>query len=841
VTPRWFPDRRAPSVGWLDAWWIDVKLGARMLIKYPGLTLVGGTGIAAAIAISTASFAFFYAYLYSTLPVEEGARVVALENWDVDANNESRQALHDYLLWRDEMSSMEEIGAFRTIGRNLIVPGGVAEPVRLAEITPSGFRIARVQPLLGRALLDEDERPGAAAVVVIGHDVWQSRFASDRSVVGREVRLGHTPHTIVGVMPAGFEFPVNHSYWVPLRADPASFARGEGPAIFIFGRLAPAATMESAQAELTTIGARSAAAYPKTHAKLRARVLPYAYPILDIQDVSLAQVAVMQAIVSVLLIVVAVNVAVLIYARTATRQGEIAVRTAMGATRGRIVTQLFIEALVLSGVSAAAGLGLAKLGLGQAHAIMGLESARPPYWIEYGLTPAAIAYIVGLAVLAAAIAGVLPALNATGRRVEATLRRLGGGTGMRLGATWTVLIVAQVAFAVAALPITAALAWSEIRPTTTAPVFAVEQFLAGVLAMDPEPPPGGNPAAYRRDLASRFQAVQADVIARLEREFWVSDVTVASRPPGEEGSSRVEVEGPAAAAQATREVRVNAVGLDFFEAFDARLLTGRPFSSADLATSSAASAVRAVIVNRAFADRILGGASAVGRRVRVAPAPGTSSPDGSPWHEIVGVVGDLHVNAIDPSLVEPVLYQPLTSGQAAGASLVLRVSGGAPGTYADRLREITTAVDPTVRVVAYPLIDIYRQENVAKRLVAAALALVVTSVLLLSAGGIYALMSFTVAQRRKEIGIRAALGAEPRRILRSIFARAAGQLALGISVGISAALAIDALSGGEMIGGAGVVLLPAMCTIMLGVGLVASIGPARRGLRVQPTEALRED
>ena len=326
--------RDARSFRWMDSSWLDLRLAVRMLVKYPGLTAVAAIGMAVAIAISTAFFAFFYAYLYSTLPLDEGDRIVALENWDVEANNEERQALHDYVLWRAEMSSIQEVGAFRNVGRNLIVPGGMTEPVRLAEITASGFRIARVPPLLGRYLLDEDERPGADAVVVIGHDVWQSRFASDPAVIGRAVRLGNTAHTIVGVMPAGFEFPISHSYWVPLRVNPESYRRGEGPAIFIFGRLAPGATMASAQAELTTIGQRSAAAYPETHAKLSPRVLPYAYPILDIQDVSLMQVALMQAIVSVLLVVVAVNVAVLIYARTATRQGELAVRTALGREPG---------------------------------------------------------------------------------------------------------------------------------------------------------------------------------------------------------------------------------------------------------------------------------------------------------------------------------------------------------------------------------------------------------------------------------------------------------------------------------------------------------------------------
>ena len=840
--------RDARSFRWMDTSWLDFRLALRMLVKYPGLTAVATIGMAVAIAISTAFFAFFYAYLYSRLPLDEGERIVALENWDVEANNEQRQALHDYVQWRAGMSSMEEVGAFRNVGRNLIVPGGTTEPVRLAEITASAFRIARVPPMLGRHLLDEDERPGASPVVVIGQDVWQSRFASDPRVIGRQVRLGNTMHSVVGVMPEGFEFPISHSYWVPLRLNPEQFRRGEGPAIFIFGRLAQGATMERAQAELTTIGQRSAAAYPETHAKLRPRVLPYAYPILDIQDVSLSQVALMQAIVSVLLVVVAVNVAVLIYARTATRQGELAVRTALGASRGRIVTQLFMEALVLSAVAAAAGLGLASFGLGQAHLIMQLETARPPYWIDYSLPAAAVVYVVGLTLLAAVIAGVLPALNATGRRVQSTLRHLSGGSNMRLGRTWTMLIVTQLALAVAALPIAVVLGWSEVRSATTTPVFEVEQFLAASFAMDPEPPPDVEAAAYRRELRSRFQQVQTDLLAKLESESWVSDVTVAMRPPGQDTPLSIEVEPLAGTERPTRfEVRTNQVDVDFFETFDAHVLTGRLFTSADRVNLvDARAGTRAmttlpVIVNRTFVERVFGGSDVIGRRVRRAATTEPDRTEEGPWCEIVGVVSDLHTNPIDSELTAPILYFVLTPGTASTGSLVLRVSGGAPSSYISRMRELTGAIDPTVRISAYPLVDIYRQQNVAMRLVAAALVLVIVSVLMLSAAGVYALMSFTVAQRRKEIGIRAALGADPQRILRSIFARAAVQLASGIAAGITMAILIDVLSGGEMMGGAAAILLPVMSVLMVAVGLLASIGPARRGLRVHPTEALRDE
>ena len=439
--------RDARGFRWLDNSRIDFTLGARMLVKYPGLSVIGGAGLAVAIAIGTAFFAFFYSYIYATVPGPDGARIVGLENWDVRTNNEMRRSADDFLTWRDELKTVQELGAFRTIGRNLIVPGASPEAVRVAEITAAGLGVPHIQPRLGRALMPADEDPGAHPVLVIGSDVWRSRFNSDPSVIGREVRLGNTAHTIVGVMPEGFAFPVSHSYWSALGIHPSQYPKREGPEIFIFGRLSPDATMAQAQAELTTIASRASAQFPGTHAMLRARVMPYAHPIIDIQGVSSWQFAGLQFIVSLLLLIVALNVAILIYARTATRQGEIAVRTALGASRGRLVAQLFIEALVLCGVAAGAGLLLAQIGIRMGHSIMETEVGRLPYFIQPGIPAPAYLYVALLTLVAAAIAGVVPALQATGRRMQTTLKAFGSSGGVRLGGTWTALIVAQVALA----------------------------------------------------------------------------------------------------------------------------------------------------------------------------------------------------------------------------------------------------------------------------------------------------------------------------------------------------------------------------------------------------------
>lgn len=827
--------RDSRSFRWIDDSRIDFKLGARMLKKYPGLSIVGGIGLAAAIAIGFTAFAFMYSYLYSTLPIDEGDRVVALENWNVERNNEERRSLHDFVVWRHELRTLEELSAFRTIGRNLIVPGGTVEPVQIAEITASAFTLTRVPPLLGRFIVEEDEQPGARPVVVIGHDVWQSRFGSDPAIVGRDVRLGNNVHTVVGVMPDGFRFPVNHGYWVPLRFDLSAFGRGQGPAVFVFGRLARGAEISDAQAEVTIIGDRASAQFPETHATLEPRVMPYAHPIMDIQGVSAWWFVSVQATMSLLLVIVSVNLAILVYARTATRHGEIAVRTALGASRRRIVGQLFIESLVLSALAAGVGLLLAQIGLRTGNQIMQLEGgASIPYWINDAVPAAGYLYVALVTIGSAVISGVLPALRATGRRVQHTLRELGGSSGMRLGPTWTTLIIAQVALTVAGLPMAISMGWGEGRTATKRPAFAAEQFLVAPFRLDSEPPASVDAAQYRRDLAIRFEKLRTDFQALVEAEPEVSDVTTATLVPGNESLQRIEIDQHADASAAPT-VYVNRVAEDFFEAFDAPLLTGRRLTSADVGG-------HVVVVNRAFVRRMLGNGEALGRRIRYRDVRDTDAIALAPeqWYEIVGVIADLQTNAIDPTLVDANVFHMLDPTQTSVLTLIVRTRGGDASNFAGKLRSILSTLDPTARITPRPMLELYRQMDLALRLVMLVMGLVTLSVLLLSAAGIYALMSFTVSQRKKEIGIRAAMGADARRLLMSIFSRAAGQLGAGVAAGMVFAVALDVASSGEALGTAGLTVLPVIAIAMVVVGLLAAFGPARRGLRIQPTEALRD-
>jgi predicted permease len=682
--------------------------------------------------------------------------------------------------------------------------------------------------------VQQDELPGAPAAAVLGYELWRTRFGGDRGVVGREIRLGNVPYTVVGVMPDGFAFPVSQEAWVPLRSGGAPPAPREGAEIFAFGRLAPGATIESANAELATLGARMTAAYPATHSGLRPRAVPYTEQSLT-PEVYIGFAAA-QTLTILLLVVICVNIAVLVHARTAARAGEIAVRSALGASRARIVGQLFAEALVLSVGAALAGIALAGGTLAWVGRMFD-ETGGLSFWMDLGLSPDAVLYALFLAAASAVIVGVVPALKVTGRRLRTGLDQAGRSGGLRLGASWTTQIIAQVAVATAILPAATFSAWDQFRSGLARPEYAAEEFLTAHLAMEE-----GEASDER---ASRFEDRFTALTARLEADPAVTYVTftkhsVVNTVPG---SIVVEDLPRAPGRPRDQSVRTNEMDLHVFDAFDIPILEGRGFVPSDLAAGASP-----VIVNRAFVEEVLGGRNAVGRELRYTwrygwgaeRRPGTET-DTLRRYKIVGVVGDQFVVGTDPSEVRARVFHPTTAGRLGGVTLAVRLRGLAPEDFAPRLRAIAAAVDPTLQLHdVLPLdTDLHREQRLY-RFIGIAIVLVTLSVVLLSAAGIHALMSFTITRRRREIGIRAALGARPTRLLAGIFSRAAGQVAVGLAIGVVAATLLKDLVENAT-GGQAALFISAAAALMTVVGLLAALEPARRGLRVEPMEALRAD
>ena len=789
-------------------------------------------------------FGFLHTTFWSALPLDEGDRVVALMNYDAVANRRRSPSFQDFERWRDVLQSVEEVGAFRTIERSLVIGNGSAEPVpatvSIAKITASAFGLARVPPLLGRPLVEEDERKGAPPVVVIGHDVWRTRFASDPSVVGQRVRLGGTVHGVVGVMPEGFAFPVNHSFWTPLGAFPSDFTEGGASEVIVFARLAAGVTLEAAEAELETVGLLPSLTAPETLRQLLPRVVPYTLALVSPGE-SLERWIFWLALslVTLLLVPPCANIAILVYARTVTRHEEFAARYALGASRGRIVVQLWVEGLVLAAGSASAALVLARLALGQVEMFQRSMDLGLPFWMDFSLSATTILYVAGLAVLAALIAGAIPALQATGHRMQSGFRGLGSRTGMRLGATCTALIVAQVAVSVAVLPSAFEWAWGALRPGILGPGFASEEFLTARLVIDQPALPSAEPD--QSSFISRFGDLQAELVRQLEAEPGFSKVTVAAALPGREplepiGIGEFDGLSPPAGLASNRlsyfMAGSNRVDDVFFDVFEVPLLIGRGLEPGDRELGR-----RAVIVNRTLADDIADDGNPLGHRVRYVRTVAGPAWESELWYEIVGVVADLPANR-----GERKLYHAMVPGQMHSVSLVLRVGATPPADLTGRLQEITTALDPTLRMEQIRLLDeVYRVDQRGNSLFAYALAGMTLSVVLLSAAGMYALMTFTVNRRRREIGIRSALGAQPSRLLAGIFGRALVQVGVGAGVGLLVALVLRYYLPIEPMGGWKVPgVLPATAAFMIVIGLLSLAGPARRGLRIEPIEELRD-
>jgi putative ABC transport system permease protein len=480
----------------------------------------------------------------------------------------------------------------------------------------------------------------------------------------------------------------------------------------------------------------------------------------------------------------------------------------------------------MSGVAALAGLAIAAISLRQIEAATQHIASELPFWLSFQLMPGAVLYAGALSVLAAAIVGMLPALEATGRDAQNGLRVIGaGGSGARLGKTWTLLIVAQVGFAVALLPSAVTTAWGSLQQGLAGLGFPAEEFLSAQLGMD---------VLDRPEFSRRYAERQVELMRRLEAEPRVSRVTFAMANPGEERPASIEAQGREGIGH---EARFNRVDLNYFRAFDVPILAGRAFRSADPDEG-------AVVVNRTFAERVFGG-DALGRRVRYVGGrkdAGRQTADSGRWYEVVGIVPDFPTGVSPEMGGSPLrLYHAAAAGQLQPATLAIRVRGGVASAFAARLQEVASAVDPDLQLLKIVSLDeAMRREQWIRRLEAAVLAAVTLSVLMLSAAGIYALMSITVSQRRKEIGIRTALGADPKRIVASIFSRALGQLAVGVALGMAAAVAIERASETDPRVESATVVLPAVALFMMLVGFLAALGPARRSLRIEPTEALRE-
>jgi len=854
VVERW-RDRRRGGPMRMGMSWLDFKLGFRMLSRYPMLTLVGSLAMAVAIAVGAGTFEVIKRLTDPSLQLPDGDRIVGLNYWDRAESGARPPTSYDVLNWREGLRTLEDIGAFRLVQRNLIVGDQVGEPVNAAEISAAAFRVAGVPPLMGRVLMEEDESPQSPAVAVLGNRLWKMRFGADPAVIGRAVRLGATQATVVGVMPEGFAFPVRQSLWTPLRVRGLPQQPGRGPSLRVFGRLATGIELPQAQAELTTFGSRVAEQFPKEYNNLQPQVLPYAESFFAIPQDFLVRAGIhsINAFGALFLVVVCGNVALLMFARATTREREILVRRALGAARSRIVMQLFAEALVLAAIAAVLGLTATDFALKWALAAMSTEAEGWPFWMEGGLSATTLTYSAWLTVLAAVVAGVVPALKVTRTNMEVGLRQASAGAGgIRMGGIWTGVIVAQVAATVLFTAVAYVAQRQAAGIASAKAAFPAEEYLAVRLEMDRDGLTEERASTIDESFLRRYEATARELEQRVAVDARVAGVTLAERLPlMPSGGGMIELDdtGPSESVTGTDLfVTTTAVDLDFFEVFQTPVLAGRGFAPHDTGVGA-----NTVVVNHLFVDQVLAGRNAVGRRIRYRVKDSQAIKEPGPWFEIIGVVRDLVPEPEAPMSLDnpakPLVYHTLGSNRTQSYPLYLatHVRSGDPTSVLPTLRRMAAEISPGLRLSDIQRLDQATSSDARAWKGFADFILLVSAIaLVLSLAGIYAITSFTVSRRTREIAVRVALGAQISNVVANVFRGPFFQVAVGVAVGCLMMGTLVALSMRDSDVGVGTVtrhaaLLLGYGTIMMGVCALACIGPLLRIFRVEPTDVLRDD
>jgi putative ABC transport system permease protein len=834
-------DRSAAPARWrLPVSRIDVKLGARMLLKHPLMTVVAVISLAIGIPAGLLPTHLFDA-MEAPLPVRDGGQVLGLRYWSKGEYRAVPATAYDFAVWREGLTSFRELGAARVNEYNVDAGTGRRGTVSGAEVTASTFSVLRATPVLGRAIGAEDEAIGGAPVVVIGYGLWQSHFGGDRGVVNRTVRIAGVVHAVVGVMPQGFLFPVREQMWLPLRPRPAG-EPGRGAPLLVFGRPADGVTPDRAEAQMGVLRQRMGAEFPALYEFLTPEAVPFT---LAAQGAARGgwraspgnRVISMGAIV--LLMVACANVGLLIFAQTAARSAELSMRAALGADRARIVAQVFVEVLVLAVVSTVVGLLLVQLLLSRLVSSVYFPAGGLPWWMDLRVTPGMVARALLLAVFSAAVASVVPALRVTGRRMQQSIRRAGTtGAGVRLGPVSSALIVIDMAMAVAVVGLVVGISERMKDVALGQPGFPADQFLSAEITVSDASPAVEADTLTAAARTARVAPIHRALVERLRAEGGVRGVAIADvLPRMDHGFGLAEVQGGAPGDRyGAHEVDVAYVDPGFFAGLGQPVVAGRDFNEGDLRGERTA-----VLVNRTFAERTLRGKNPVGQRIRYR-APMDGEP--GPWLEIVGVVPDLGTNLMEPQQGGLGVYHPAAAGEIYPLRVAINV-GPAPASFAPRLRELASRVDPSV-IVAEPaaLDEVFPDDWSLMWGMRIGSSVFVGILLVLAVSGMYTMMALSVAQRTREIGIRTALGAQPGHIVRVIGRRAAVQLAIGAVLGMPLAGWVYFQIQGQYDASApnayAVALVPGVIAMLL-IGLLAGTVPLMRALRIVPTEAMRTE
>jgi putative ABC transport system permease protein len=811
----------------------ELRYAVRTLAKSPAFSVIAVATLALGIGANTAIFSVVHAVLLRRLPYPEPDRLVVMRERhvrDPEGIGTMGAAWPTFLDWRTQTRSFQGLAAFRT-DHVLLSGAGEPEMLRSAQVSAEFFSLLGVRPAAGRFFDASDDKPGAPPTLILSWGQWKRRFGTDPSILGRTVDIDAVPHTIVGVAPPSFaffpiprEFPGAVDVYTPvglMGSSPAWQDRGNHPGLRVLARLAPGASVDSARREMETIMLRLEKAYPNSNSGYRATVASLQEILF--RDFRAALWTLLAAVASVLLIA-CVNVAHLLLARASARRREFAIRTAIGAGRGRLVRQVLTESLLLSAIGGALGVAVAAWAIGP---LLRISPREIPRLADTRIDPAVLLFTLAAATVTGILFGFVPALQASRSDPQGTLRESGNSTtgGRERQRVRGALFVSEVALAF----VLAVAAGLLLRSLKRVEGVSSGMETDGVLALDVYLPE----AKYKTRIDQRLfyeralddlrrmpgvESASASLCTPVVGQCWSSVILLSDRPV----PSQTDLPDSA----------FNMVESSYFRTMRVPLKEGRFFDATDTPDSPPV-----VVINETMAHKWWPNESAIGKRIKQG-----WPQDNAPYREIVGVVGDVPQEGLDEPIRTEV-FLPMSQHQEAALTLLVRTSRP-PMSLAKPAIAAIHSIDRDQAVTAVQPMSQYIAESLARRrFQALLLGLFGGLALLLASVGIYGVVSYGVAQRRREIGIRTALGAHPRDVLRLVFGQALRLAGVGMAIGIATALVVMRFLASLLfkVAPTDPLTFGGVAVVVTAVVVVACARPARRAMAVDPATVLRSE
>ena len=815
--------------------WHDIRYGARMLMKTPGITVIVIVALALGIGANSAIFSVVNTVLLRPLPYEESEQLIFLNEQSPVMDGMSI-SYPNYLDWRTQTQTFEKIGICNSGSYNL-TGAGEAERIITSQCSADLFSALRVRPLHGRLFTNEEDKPGGRAVVVLSYSLWQRRFGGQTSILNQPITLNGKSYDVIGIMPKSYAYPRRAEMWVSLGqlTDDSSYKeRGNHPGLYGIGRLKPGVTFEQAQADMKTIAANLEKQYPDSNSGTSPRLRPLLE--VFVGDSRRALWVIFGAVAFVLLIACA-NIANLLLARATARKKEMAIRTAVGASRWRLARQLLTESILLSLVGGAIGLALARWGV---DLILYISPDAIPRSREIGLDWTVLAFTAGISVLTGLIFGLLPAVQAGDVDVHETLKESGRGMSSR---HWlrSSLVVGEVAATLVLLIGAGLLIRSFYRLQQVNPGFSHEHLTTFSVSL-PE---------KKYEKVEAWAGFYNRLVENIRALPGVESVAAASGLPlGNNGwQTGFRIEGrPDPPPDQIPLMEACLVTPDYFKAMNIPVLRGRVFADSDNRSHLAGQdlsklnedqlfirGATKIVIDEEFAKRYWPNEDPIGRRLVF------GSREDPRQLEIIGVVGRVKMESLNQNTDYVQGYYAFEQLPSTDMTVIIKGSSD-PNQLINSVRGAIKQIDPDQPIYSIRTMDEIRAESVQnERLNLTLLSLFAGIALVLAIVGIYGVMSYSVTQRTHEIGIRMAVGAQPRDVFTMILGHGMKLALIGVAIGLFGAFALTRLMASMLFGVAptDATTFGAIAALLVGVALLACYLPGRRATKVEPTVSLR--